>query len=780
MTYPSVHPTGATIYDPARCWSGYTVFQAKEVGAFVIDMNGGEVQLWKMLHGMPNRILPGGHIIGSTGERHTAFGIQDGIDLVQVDWDGNIVWRFNRYEFIEDPGEEPQWMARQHHDYQREGNPVGYYAPGMEPLTDRGNTLILAHKNVTNPRICDKPLLDDAIIEVDWEGDVVWEWVCSDHFEELGFREDAKNVLFRNPNWRPVGGGMGDWMHINSMSLLGPNRFFDAGDARFHPDNIIWCARETNITAIIDKRTGAIVWRLGPNYDETPELRQLGWIIGQHHAHMIPRGLPGAGNLLIFDNGGWAGYGSPNPGSPTGFRNALRDYSRVLEIDPVTLEDRLAVHPGRSRLPLPGGRQPLLQPLHQLGPAPAERQHPDHRRLRRPYHRGDGGPRDRLGVHQPLQGENPEAQHGLPRLPAPVRVGAPGRKARGACHRAHRCGPLPGAGRIPGRGQARGRRGRGAAVPVGCGPVRPHRCGRGAPRTGLNTSVRGRLVLMNGMQLFTATGCARCHVVKRYMQERGIACDELDAVGAGREIFGQFYRKNRSAVIRGKEGIEFPVLVDGSSIRQGLGAVIAYLQAGGRLDGFFGRSDPRKGWVCGVLVSGGDAAAAMELCAGLGFLKRSGFKLEFNTDGRNADVLALLLEQGLGDRVVMELKGPAALYPALTGAPVDPQEIMRSMGLVARFGEFRFETTVGPVCRGGGERPVFSLLTPEEVAETARWLKEATGSHRQPYRLRGFDPAACPDEHLKRVEMLDPGALFRYRTAARRHQVSAEIESTGA
>jgi hypothetical protein len=37
---------------------------------------------------------------------------------------------------------------------------------------------------------------------------------------------------------------------------------------------------------------------------------------------MIPRGLPGEGNILIFDNGGWAGYGSPNPGSPTGFRNA--------------------------------------------------------------------------------------------------------------------------------------------------------------------------------------------------------------------------------------------------------------------------------------------------------------------------------------------------------------------------------------------------------------------------------------------------------------------------
>ena len=71
---------------------------------------------------------------------------------------------------------------------------------------------------------------------------------------------------------------------------------------------------------------------------QSPELRKLGWIIGQHHFHMIPKGLPGEGNLLVFDNGGWAGYGTPNPGSRIGTKNALRDYSRVLELNPVTLE----------------------------------------------------------------------------------------------------------------------------------------------------------------------------------------------------------------------------------------------------------------------------------------------------------------------------------------------------------------------------------------------------------------------------------------------------------
>lgn len=170
MGHSTIYPTGATLFNPDKAWGGYTVYQAGEEGVVLIDMNGKEVHLWKGLLGFPAKILPGGYVLGSTGRRDPKFGIQDNVDLVQVDWNGNIVWKYNSYEHIEDPGYEPLWYARQHHDYQREGNPVGYYAPGLAPKTKSGKTLILAHKNVSNPQISDKPLLDDAIIEVDWEG----------------------------------------------------------------------------------------------------------------------------------------------------------------------------------------------------------------------------------------------------------------------------------------------------------------------------------------------------------------------------------------------------------------------------------------------------------------------------------------------------------------------------------------------------------------------------------------------------------------------------------
>jgi len=176
MGFPTVYPTGTTVYEPAKCWNGYTVFQAKDVGATIIDMNGNVVRQVQRLHGFPNKLMPGGILMGSSGRRREQFGYQDVKDLLQVDWEGRVMWQFNRYEYIEDPGETPQWMARQHHDYQREGNPVGYYVPDMPPRIEGGKTLILCHKNLYNQDITDKQLLDDTIIEVDWEGNILWEW----------------------------------------------------------------------------------------------------------------------------------------------------------------------------------------------------------------------------------------------------------------------------------------------------------------------------------------------------------------------------------------------------------------------------------------------------------------------------------------------------------------------------------------------------------------------------------------------------------------------------
>ncbi|MGX6995545.1 aryl-sulfate sulfotransferase [Pediococcus acidilactici] len=337
MGQPSVFPHGTTIYKPEKCFNGYTIVPLINDGVLLFDMNGNEIRRWNM-HAMPPKLFKGGYVMGSSGNRHPDYGMQDGVNLIEIDYDGNIVWEFDKLEKIDDPGRDHRWMARSHHDFQREGNPVGYYVPGQEAKPLSGNTLILGHQTIHNPKISDKRLLDEIMYEVDWQGNIVWQWSINEHFDELGFDEAAKNVLFRDPNMRSSDGGVGDYLHVNCMSYLGPNKWYDAGDERFKPTNIIFDSREANILAILDKDTGKIVWRIGPDFNASPELKKLGWIIGQHHLHMIPRGLPGEGNLLVFDNGGWAGYGLPNPASPIGTKNATRDYSRVIEFDPTTLK----------------------------------------------------------------------------------------------------------------------------------------------------------------------------------------------------------------------------------------------------------------------------------------------------------------------------------------------------------------------------------------------------------------------------------------------------------
>ncbi|WP_346665731.1 aryl-sulfate sulfotransferase [uncultured Mailhella sp.] len=334
----TVNLTGTLIYKPEKCWNGYVLVPSSSVstakGARLIDMNGNVVHYWDGLLGsFDNKLLPGGDIIGATAE---IPGVPlEMRDLVQRDWNNNLVWKAPDLDQQIINGEKVP-AARTHHDFQREGNPVGYYAPNQYPKK-HGRTLINSNRNVHKPEISPITLSDTRLVIVDENGKEEWSWQLMDHFDQLGLSETAKNAFFRFPGVKP-GMSYAKETYLNNCAWLGPNRHYDMGDERFHPNNIITDIRSLNISFIIDHRSGDIVWRLGPDYSSTKELRELGAIIGQHEVHMIPKGLPGEGNILIFDNGGHAGYGIPTQASPTGQYNQGRCFSRVLEIDPITLK----------------------------------------------------------------------------------------------------------------------------------------------------------------------------------------------------------------------------------------------------------------------------------------------------------------------------------------------------------------------------------------------------------------------------------------------------------
>ena len=320
---PRVYPTGVTIYDPARAYNSYVCFSSLDGKTHLVDMDGNEVHSWDHA-GNPGEVIDPklvggarGHVMLQTASNGDARGgIFTDKTIAEVDWDGKTVWSWS--------GEGVGGSALQNHDWARLAS---------------GNTLLLVTVPRAVPGLGPKVIGDQGIYEVTPKGDVVWKWVAGDHLAEFGFPPEGMAYLRervkRNPP-EPFG-----YLEINDMQVLGPNKWFDAGDKRFDPENIMIDARKGNVVLIVSRKTGKVVWRLGPVFpgDEYSPDQRIGkknlprpvdQISGQHNAHLIAEGLPGAGNLLLFDDEGGAGFPPAALGIYAG--------SRILEIDPVKKE----------------------------------------------------------------------------------------------------------------------------------------------------------------------------------------------------------------------------------------------------------------------------------------------------------------------------------------------------------------------------------------------------------------------------------------------------------
>jgi len=274
--FPTVYPTGTTIYEPGKTFEGYTIYtkgiDLENSQILLINMQGNIVHYWE------NSNLKLGFAEPLSNGNLLAFVGAEG--LVELDWNGNIVWAY--FADVR--------HRKLHHDFER---------------LENGNTLVLCSKLRNVPEISPKPIMDDYIIEVNPGKETVWSWYTSEHFDEFEFSAGAKRLIATHG---------GDWSHTNSIQSLPDNSI---GDPRFQKGNILVSQRHTNIIFIIDKDSGQIVWKIGPDDNLT---------IGQHNAQMMEEGR-GAGNILVFDNGGIAGYPEQS-----------RVYSRVVVIDPVSKE----------------------------------------------------------------------------------------------------------------------------------------------------------------------------------------------------------------------------------------------------------------------------------------------------------------------------------------------------------------------------------------------------------------------------------------------------------
>lgn len=333
---PSVFPTGVTINDPSKSYATYVAFGATDGKSYLIDPNGNEVHSWPYL-GFPTEVLDPavtggekGHVLvqlSAIGATHQPFnGIFNNRSIGELDWNGKVLWEWG--------AQAPGGAALQNHDWARLPN---------------GNTLVLSTLNHVIAEFSAKPIADQAIYEVTPQGKVVWTWVVSEHLKEFGLSPEGVELLHKVLANGFEGHG---FLTINDMQPIGPNHWAREGDARFTPGNIVIDSREASFIAIIDRKSGKIVWRLGPDSEPVAKAvsgpgfgaqiaplrpvfsekvpRPVDQTSGQHDAHIIPDGLPGAGNLLVFDNEGPSGF------PPT--RLGLNNGSRILEIDPVKKE----------------------------------------------------------------------------------------------------------------------------------------------------------------------------------------------------------------------------------------------------------------------------------------------------------------------------------------------------------------------------------------------------------------------------------------------------------
>ncbi|HWA64193.1 MAG TPA: aryl-sulfate sulfotransferase [Caulobacteraceae bacterium] len=316
--FPSIFPTGTTIYDPAKAWNGYVLFADPNGRTHLIDMAGNDVHVWNVA-GFPSEILDPalthgekGHLLVQTEDGPGPFGgIFNNRSIGELNWQGDIVWRWN--------GADGK-PVRQNHDWAR---------------LPSGNTLIIATRDRNIPSLSKLSVADQVIQEIGPDGKVVWEWQVADHLQEFGFTEEGMKALRAE---LADGDKSPGFLTINDMAPIGPNKWFDAGDQRFNPDNIVIDSRMASFIAIIDRKSGKVVWRIGPDWNQ-PKLRPVFSTVtprpvdqtsGQHDAHIIPKGLPGEGDLLVFDNEAPSGF------PPTHL--SMFHGSRVLEINPVTKE----------------------------------------------------------------------------------------------------------------------------------------------------------------------------------------------------------------------------------------------------------------------------------------------------------------------------------------------------------------------------------------------------------------------------------------------------------
>ncbi|NNK21762.1 MAG: T9SS type A sorting domain-containing protein [Winogradskyella sp.] len=311
--YPD-HTVGMTLWT-TNAFEGYTLIAPQfSTEVHLIDMSGRIVNEWETGTegtGLVTYLLEDGSLLrmAAVEDFDEDFPLdtfptdgKSGI-LKRFDWEGNEVWTFNHYS--------SEYLT--HHDVE--------YLPN-------GNILLIAWERKTeaeaiaagrDPNTIDNGyILPEKIIEIEPTGssggNIVWEWHVWDHLvQDIDPTKANYGTVSDHPELVDINvvseGTVDktDWLHANAVDY---NADLDQIIFSVHGFSEFWIIDHSTTTAEAASHSGGrsgkggdLLYRWGnPRmYGAGDEDDQK--LFHQHDAHWIENGLPGAGNILVFNNG---------------------------------------------------------------------------------------------------------------------------------------------------------------------------------------------------------------------------------------------------------------------------------------------------------------------------------------------------------------------------------------------------------------------------------------------------------------------------------------------
>ncbi len=304
-------PTELLFHNKEKALNGYTLFGVGN-RTFLLDMEGRVVHTWAI--GTNPHLLDNGNILDASKDDPSGFQ-----GFTEVDWDGKKIWEYT----------EKRENYAPHHDWVRIFN----------KKLNAATTLYIANKAISHEQAITAGADPkkgpyeggqmDAVVEVDMQGNVIWEWCFFDHVGA-----DNPHRININMPGRPL---KRDWLHCNSMDYNAESGHIVINSVQGelyvidHDGTFIAGDPKASIAKAAGP-AGDFLYRFGDpsrygqgdpprileNWDTaTSGHKQMG---GSHDAHWIRPGLPGAGNIMVFNNGQYLFQRTP--------------HSSILEINP--------------------------------------------------------------------------------------------------------------------------------------------------------------------------------------------------------------------------------------------------------------------------------------------------------------------------------------------------------------------------------------------------------------------------------------------------------------